>query len=345
MVRADTFDYIDRLLQHIKRDTRPFGGVQVIAIGDFYQLPPVVAGKQEALQMREAGYDTPFVFSSKVFKDTFKMLNLNEVLRQKGDPEFIELLAAARTGSMHPKHTKILNTKVGKPNDLRIYLTCTNKEADTVNQGELRKIAEPEIVFQAIKFGEWPALPAEQELRLKVGAQVMVKMNGADKKPTKSVSGGMEGSKVVNGTLGVITEIHDQDPRERDGGMDIGEKFVPHVKIRMDNGSVVPIYMKRWERKIKEKIADKWEERVVASYEQVPLSLAWAISIHKSQGQSFDKAHIDLKKVFAPGQAYVALSRVRSMAGVSFESGITTSMFISNREVDEFFEYAQTEVA
>jgi ATP-dependent DNA helicase PIF1 len=342
MVRADAFDYIDRLMRHVKRVDKPFGGVQMICIGDFYQLPPVVAGREEAKQMMEAGYDTPFIFSSKVFKNNFKILTLNEVLRQKGDPEFIELLAAARTGSLHPKHTKVLNTRVCQPDDIRIKLTCTNKEADIVNYSELKKLPEPEILFQATKFGEWPALPAEQELRLKVGAQVMVKMNGADKKPDgKGKSGGMQDSKVVNGSLGVITEIRNKPEYDDREGMEIDnftEKFVPHVRIRLDSGIEVPIYIKRWERKIKEKIGDNWEERVVASYEQMPLALAWAISIHKSQGQSFDKAHIDLKKVFAPGQAYVALSRVRSMAGISFESGVTTSMFRSNTDVEAFFE-------
>lgn len=341
MVRADAFDYIDRLLRHVKRVDKPFGGIQVVAIGDFYQLPPVVVGKLEASQMREAGYDTPFVFSSRVFKDNFKILTLNEVLRQKGDPAFIGILAAARTGSLHPSHARTLNTRVCQPDDLRIKLTCTNKEAEMINLKELEKLETKEILFEAQKFGEWPANPAEMELRLKVGAQVMVKMNGADKKPQKGISGGMQDSRVVNGTLGIITAIHD-NPKYEGSGMeveDFDEAFAPNVTIELDNGDIVPIYIKRWERKIKELNPEgNWEERVVASYEQMPLALAWAISIHKSQGQSFDKAHIDLKRVFAPGQAYVALSRVRSMAGISFEQGVTTSMFTSNEDVNAFFE-------
>lgn len=342
MVRADAFDYIDRLLRYIKNNDRPFGGIQMIAIGDFYQLPPVVAGREEAKQMKAAGYDTPFIFSSRVFKNNFKILTLNEVLRQKGDPAFIELLAAARTGSLHPKHTKILNTRVGKPDDLRIKLTCKNKEAELINSMELKKLPGKEVLFQATKFGEWPAYPAEFELRLKVGAQVMVKMNGADKKPTKGPGGGMQDSKVVNGTLGVIVAINDEPEYEDNEGMEVAgleSKFVPNVIIRTDSGFEVPIYIKRWERKKKVQVsADDWEEQIVASYEQMPLALAWAISIHKSQGQSFDKAHIDLRSVFAPGQGYVALSRIRSMAGISFEAGVTTSMFTSNSDVDAFFE-------
>lgn len=347
MVRCDQFDYIDRLLRHIKNSTLPFGGVQIIAIGDFYQLPPVVKGREEARQMKEVGYETPFIFSSKVFKNNFKLLLLNEVLRQKGDPDFIDLLAAARTGSMHPRHTKLLNKQVGRPDDLRIYLTCTNKEADIVNQQEMKKINEPEVLFQATKFGEWPAYPAEFELKVKVGAQVMVKMNNADRRSKQQ-----PGGRVVNGTLGVIVEIVAEDPNEGKkaiaGGLELSElengtSFVPYVKIKLENGDIVPIYTKRWERKVKERDGEDWVERLIASYEQVPIALAWAISIHKSQGQSFDKAHIDLKKVFAPGQGYVALSRVRSMAGVSLENPVTTSMFESNRDVDDFFEFAYSE--
>jgi ATP-dependent DNA helicase PIF1 len=334
MVRADTFDYIDRLIRHIKRDPRPFGGVQIIAIGDFFQLPPVVKGREEMRKMREVGYDSPFIFSSKVFQGNFQMLHLNEVLRQKGDPKFIEVLAAARTGSLHPKHSRILNTRVERPDDIRIKLTCTNKEAEIINLQELRKIDSPSILFEAAKFGEWPMNPVEENLTLKVGAQVMVKMNGADRDPSKSMRD--QPSVVVNGTLGIVVEILDSPPENIND--EEREAFVPKVKIELENGSVVPIFTKRWERKIKVKEGEDWEERVIASYEQIPLALAWAISIHKSQGQSFDKAHIDLKKVFAPGQAYVALSRVRTLAGITFESGVTTSMFTANQEVMDFFE-------
>jgi ATP-dependent DNA helicase PIF1 len=340
MVRADTFDYIDRMLRFIKEVDAPFGGVQIIAIGDFYQLPPVVV-KDEVQQLRLEGYSSPFIFSSAVFGNNFKTLMLNEVLRQKGDPDFVELLDYARDGSVHPRHCTLLNANVGRPNDIRISLTSTNKEAEAVNYNKLREIQSEAVLFQSSEFGEWPAYPAERELTLKVGAQVMVKMNGADK-PPKSMDRLFK-SKVVNGSLGKVIDICNGRATVNKNGLEIpaGEEKdaegVEYVVIELENGERVKIYRKRWERKVKVKNGDKWEEKVVASFEQIPLALAWAISIHKSQGQSFDKVHIDAGRIFAPGQLYVALSRCRSLAGISLESAVTTRKFWANRDVISFF--------
>lgn len=362
MVRADYFDYMDRLMQHAKGNSHPFGGVQVIAIGDFYQLPPVVKYAEDK-ELKKVGYSSPFIFSSHVFQKNFEILSLSKVERQKGDPEFIELLNYARTASVHPKHMKLLNANVGLPNDTRIKLASRNDEAELINRRELNKIESEEFVFEAVKFGEWPQYPAEELLALKVGAQVMVKMNGADRPP-----GMKEYDPIcVNGTLGIITSVDYIQPISRggkclkcidgiiagktclacngEGGFDQEDvpQFNQSVTIQMDDGQKAKIYCKRWERKIKEKINDKWEERVIASYEQMPLALAWAISIHKSQGQSFDKVHIDASKIFAPGQLYVALSRCRTSAGISLEVPLTTSKFIVNRDVMNFFEEFENE--
>jgi ATP-dependent exoDNAse (exonuclease V) alpha subunit len=327
MVRADVFDYLDRLMRYCKgKEDLPFGGAQLIVIGDFFQLPPVVK-REENQQLRLVGYSSPFIFSSKVFQGHFKTLTLDEVLRQKGDPAFIDILHHARTGEVKPGHMKLLNKQVGHPDDLRIKLAGTNAMAEAINQGELKKIQQPAVTFEAYKFGEWPQDPVEQLLTLKVGAQVMVKMNGADK-PEGIRGGGEFKSQVVNGTLGIIKEI----PTPTAEGVET-------VILEKENGTLVTIYRKRWERKIKEKDSDgKWEERVIASFEQMPLTLAWAISIHKSQGQSFEKVHIDAGRIFAPGQLYVALSRCRSLAGLSFESNITTDKFWANRDVLQFFD-------
>lgn len=363
MVRADMFDYIDRLMQFAKDNTLPFGGAQVIAIGDFYQLPPVVV-REEVPQLRNVGYSSPFIFSSRVFQNNFKIMFLDEVLRQKGDPKFIDLLHSARDGSMMPKQVKTLNARVGQPDDIRIKLTSTNREAEDINKRELAKIgddyraevkpailalsfSDPErskriqeiedrynalykpTTFQATKFGEWPANPVEEVLELKIGAQVMVKMNGADR-PDGYV--GKFESQVVNGTLAKVVDL----PEAGDDGI---EKVI----IETDEGEQITIYRKRWERKVKIKnSSDKWEEKVVASYEQMPLALAWAISIHKSQGQSFDKAHIVATKIFAPGQMYVALSRLRTMDGLSLDAPLTTAKFFANRDVINFFEEVET---
>lgn len=315
MVRADTFDYIDRLMRHAKGVDLPFGGAQVICVGDFFQLPPVVV-REENVQLRNAGYISPFMFDSLASKD-FTILQLNEVLRQKGDNSFMELLDSARFGQVSMEHIRLLNATVSKPTDIRITLTSTNKQADEINSSKLNELGNEIKFFNAIKYGEWPAYPAEENLRLSVGAQVMVKMNKADRPDGHK---GEFVSKVVNGTLGVVSEIDDS-----------------RVKIVLDNGEEVWIFRKRWERKIKEKSTDdKWVERVVASYDQIPLALAWAISIHKSQGQTFEKAHIDASRIFAPGQLYVALSRVKSLAGVSLNSKVSQQKFFADPNVVRF---------
>jgi ATP-dependent DNA helicase PIF1 len=340
MVRADAFDYIDRLMRYAKGNDQPFGGAQLIVIGDFYQLPPVVT-RDEVPQLRDAGFSSPFIFSSKVFQGNFNTLILDEVLRQKGDPTFIKLLNSARTGDVTTKDMENLNKSVGQPEDIRIKLAGTNKQADEINLRELNSIDSPLVQFEANKFGEWPADPVSQLLTLKVGAQVMVKMNGADR--PEGLRGEFK-SRVVNGTLGVITEIKDRPTRSTEEEIIAGNTRENQqcVIIKLDNGETVPIYRKRWERKIKEKIGSEWEERVIASYEQIPLALAWAISIHKSQGQSFDKVHIDAEKIFAPGQLYVGLSRCRSLAGLSLQSKVTTNKFWANRDVIRFFNEVET---
>jgi ATP-dependent DNA helicase PIF1 len=327
MVRADMFDFIDRLMRFAKGNDKPFGGAQVIVIGDFFQLPPVVK-REEVPQLRNVGYSSPFIFSSQIFQQNFKVMVLDEVLRQKGDPDFIDLLNSARTGEVTESQIYSLNKQVGLPDDIRIKLAGTNDQAYEINYRELMKLQDKEIMFQAQKFGEWPEDPVPMELCLKVGAQVMVKMNGADRPP--GMVRGEFISQVVNGTLGVVEEINEGD------GI---------VKVRKENGDLVDIYRKTWERKVKVQRDGKWEEQVVASYQQMPLALAWAISIHKSQGQSFDKVHIDASKIFAPGQLYVALSRCRTLAGVSLQSKVTTQKFWANRDVIQFFDTLENQTA
>lgn len=334
MVRADYFDYLDRLMRHAKGVDKPFGGVQVICVGDFFQLPPVVKDR-EGKELRDHGYSSPFIFSSKVFQGNFKIMELNEVHRQKGDPDFIAFLHSARTGSMHPKQMVKINKQVGQPSDIRIKLTSRNEDAENTNLRELSKINSEQFTFSAVKFGEWPALPVPEELQLKVGAQIMVKMNGADRPPGHT---GKFESEIVNGTLGKVLEIHRFEPPINNGGEET-EKISPdYVLIETPDSNTHKIFSKRWERKIKEKNGDTWSERVIAAYEQMPVALAWSISIHKSQGQSFDAIHVDAGRIFAPGQLYVALSRCRSMAGISLESPLTTSKFFANRDVVQFFD-------
>lgn len=329
MVRADHLDYVDRFIQYCKGNTAPFGGVQIIAVGDFFQLPPVVI-REEITQFKEYGYDSPFAFSARCFQ-SFEVLELTEVLRQKGDPEFIRILQHAREGTVTPKDLVAINERVETCEGIRINLCASNKLADEVNERNLKALSDPIVTFNAAVFGIWPMqggktiYPAEERLALKVGAQIMVRLNGADRPPGKN---GREYNAItVNGTLGKIVDFN----------FSADEATAESVKIELRDGRIVTIYKKNWERKVKEKIEGKWSERVVAGFEQVPLSLAWAVTMHKSQGQTFDAVHINPNNVFAAGQLYVALSRCRTLQGVTLESRINARSFKTDPKVLNFF--------
>lgn len=316
MVRADTFDYIDRLLKFVKGNDLPFGGIQVVIVGDFFQLPPIVT-RDEVKPLKEF-WESEFVFSSKAFLNgNFQIEELTEVLRQKGDNKFIDILHSARTGDIDLKQLALLNNQVHPSiEDIRIRLSGTKKQAEEVNQSFLSKIGEPGKSYEAKIFGNWPEKDEPLILNLKPGAQVMVKLNGADRP-----EGDKGSSSVVNGSLGTVISLADKS-----------------VDVKLDNGTEVTIYRRRREHKVKELIDGVWGEKVLASFEQIPLMLSWAISIHKSQGQSFDKAHVDASKIFAPGQLYVGLSRVRSLAGLTLQSRLSTDKFWTNESVIRFFE-------
>lgn len=312
MVRADMLDFIDRIMRHFKDRDEPFGGVQVIAVGDFFQLPPIVDRPTMELMKRD-GWKTEFAFSASSF-ESFQPLFLSEVLRQKGDTKFINVLHETRLGgdNISEGSLKLLNSRVSKSPDLRVRLVGRNREADEINNREMFKLTTPRVEFHADNFGSWPEFPAPTVLDLKVGAQVLVKINGADRKPgTKGTTG-----TVVNGSLGEIVAINDQDT-------------APHVVIRLRDGREVPIYRNRWERKERSKdpVTGEWTEKVLASFVQMPLQLAWAISMHKSQGQTYEAVHVDPTSVFAAGQLYVAISRSKTLEGLTLECKVDESKF------------------
>lgn len=300
MVRVDVFEYIDRMLRFVKGVDRPFGGVQVVAVGDFYQLPPVVRRGDDLSR-----WGSPYVFSSEVF-ESFRHVRLTEVLRQKGDNRFIEILHAARSGRLSLADVHDLNARVGRPAE-GIRLVAVNKQADDINQTFLQSLPGRELMYEAQVFGEWPADPVERSIRLRTGAQVMVRLNKSD-----------EEGKVVNGTIGKVVAMEDK-------------------AVVIESGSEVhKISRRQFQRKIKDYSSGEWEEKIVASFDQMPVVLAWAVSMHKSQGQSFDQAHVDLSRVFAPGQAYVALSRVRSLVGLSLEAPIQAEHLWPDEKVVEW---------
>jgi ATP-dependent exoDNAse (exonuclease V) alpha subunit len=265
------------------------------------------------------------------------------VLRQKGDPGFIDILHAARTGEVMPKHIKLINKQLGHPEDVRISLTARNWDAEQINEKELAKLSGPSTIYNATVYGTWPDKPCDERVEIKIGAQVMVKKNGADKIPGTTKDSDLDESKVVNGTMGIVTGIFEASPSRIDAETGLSFKAMPaHVVITVEGMGEVPIYRQRWELKRKEKDENgKLFEEVVATFEQMPLILAWAISMHKSQGQSFHKVHINPRNIFAEGQLYVAMSRGRTLKGISLESNVMPSMFKTNRDVLKF--YAEVE--
>lgn len=335
MVRADILDFIDRYMRFCKEQPdKPFGGVQVIAVGDFFQLPPVTSSQEKA-EFVAAGYDSPFAFDAKVFAGNFHVVFLNQVLRQKGDKAFIDLLDTVRMGAPMYSQLKLLNARVGQHDGMCITVASTNQQADIVNQKRLNELdAESSAWFVADKFGEWPAMPCDERMELRVGAQVLVKKNGADR--PQGVRD--HESKVVNGTLGkVLRIVTDENLLDRGENLGSTDETQAFVEIELENKDVVKIYRQRWERKVKKLEDGEWDEKLVASFEQMPLILAWAISIHKSQGQSFNKVHIDASRIFAAGQLYVACSRARTLKGITFEDKLNPNKFWADKDVLRFF--------
>lgn len=324
MVRADMFDYIDRYCQFVRGNDEPFGGIQVILVGDFYQLPPVVVGP-ESVQLKEYGYVSngitcPFLFASKCFS-SFKMHYLTEVLRQQGDPGFVKILDKARTGELSPAQVDKLNKQVQRePEEFVISLCGSNAQADQINSINNGLLKTQECYYRADVFGDWSnTYPAPETLHVKIGSQVMVKQNGADKPP--GATGKEVVSKVVNGTIGKVVEL-----------------LPEAVIIELKEGEQVKIYRREFERKVKKRGDEGWEEVVVASFQQIPLQLAWAITIHKSQGQTFERVHIDASKIFAAGQLYVALSRCKTLKGITFKQRVVEQKFWPDKSVTKYFE-------
>ncbi len=325
MVRADLLDRINRTLQYFHNNDKPYGGIQVVFVGDFCQLAPV-AQAQDKSELREAGYNSEFAFDAKCFVlDELKVFVLTDVLRQGDDIYFMEILKAARFGDITRSMIRDLNELVGTPRIGSLTLCATNSQADFINNNEMRRLPGPEMVFQSEVTGDYPekSWPLPGVIRLRTGAQVMVRKNGADRDPE---SDEVQESRLVNGTLGIINQFVGPD----------------RVGIEECNGSelIVPVYRQSFERtrKVYSEELEKWEKKIIASFNQLPLTPAWAISMHKSQGQSFDSINVDPSKVFAAGQLYVALSRARSMKGLVLVNPVDPRKFTVNKHVRNFYE-------
>ncbi len=320
MVRADLLDNIDRFLRINRKNAEPFGGVQVIFFGDMFQLPPVVSSAFEKQVFRDR-YDSPYFFSANVMKELeMPLIELNKVYRQT-DRGFVSLLDRVRTNTLDQDDLNVLNSRVVKhlsDDDLFITLTSSNFAAEAINKSELAKlpgdtfkyIADVEGAFQASRF------PADQLLQLKEGAQVIFVKNDPERR-------------YVNGTLGKVTAISNDE-----------------ITVATEDGqgrqSTIVLHREEWEilkYKVDKDNPKKFTTEVVGAFRQYPIKLAWAITIHKSQGQTFDKVRIDLGRgAFEFGQTYVALSRCRTLEGIELSKPLTPRDIMSDDRISEYYQ-------
>lgn len=301
MVRSDMLDAIDDVLRRYRDKTRPFGGVQLLMIGDLQQLSPVVRDDEWAV-LKEY-YSTPYFFDSIALKSSqYRNIELTHIYRQT-DAKFIQLLSKVRSGNIDLQTLESINQRYIKgfnADDTGGYITLSshNRTAKTINDIKLAELNEDEYTYSALVEGNFPEsiYPVEPQLMLKQGAQVMFTRNDAQDK------------KYVNGTIGEIISIS-EDSIE--------------VKIT-SNSEVINVDVAKWEN-IKYSLNSETKEiteTVEGTFIQYPLKTAWAITIHKSQGLTFDKVVIDAANSFSHGQVYVALSRCRTLEGVVLSTPI-----------------------
>ncbi|MCB0557720.1 MAG: helix-turn-helix domain-containing protein [Lewinellaceae bacterium] len=321
MVRADLLDGIDDVLRRYKDPSKPFGGVQLLMIGDLHQLPPVV--KDEEWYLLRDHYRTPYFFGSLALQEAQPIVvELKHIFRQSDDT-FIRLLNKVRNNDMDAGVLATLNSRFdpnfqAREEDGYITLTTHNASANEINAQKLAGISQKVHTFQAEITGDFPAhaYPADEVLELKTGAQVMFVKNDTERE-----------KRYYNGKIGQVTRI------EKD------EAYV------LCPGEAEPIVVARAEwANVKYSLNEhtkEVEEEMVGSFTQFPLRLAWAITIHKSQGLTFERVILDAQAAFAHGQVYVALSRCKSFEGIVLISKITPSSVRTDGRVKSFSEEAE----
>jgi uncharacterized protein YkvS len=324
MVRADMLDGIDRFLRKNARDEKlPFGGVQVVLIGDLFQLPPVIVRREEAVLFGGA-YDSEFFFSAHSLTDSnLAFVEFTKVFRQS-EAIFLSLLSNIREGIELPDTIDRFNdrcfTDLQLPSGkIPIILTCTNQSANRTNEFMLAKINEPEHAFEGKLNGQFniekEKLPAPYFLKLKPNAQVMFTKNDS-------------GKRWVNGTIGTVEKSSENS-------------IVVSIPV---NENIVTYTVKKetWEclKFIYDYEKNKIKAETIGTYTQFPLTLAWAVTIHKSQGLTLDNVIIDLGTgAFASGQVYVALSRCRSIDNIRFKRPLREKDILINPIIKRFYGY------
>lgn len=324
MVRADLLDAIDDTLRRYRRSNRPFGGVQLLMIGDVQQLAPVVTDDERPYMERV--YPSPFFFHSKALQRlSYITIQLTTIYRQQ-DPLFVGLLNNIRDNNFDEATLAALNARVVSPNQSvgkssaqaqdPILLTTHNYQADRVNKHKLDALTTEAFVLDAVVEGNFPesSAPTEVSLTLKPGAQVMFVKND-----------GSGGHRYYNGKIGTVEALVESD-----------EGTV--VQVIDENGDTIAVGRERWEN-IKYEIDPKdnqIKQIVDGTFDQYPLKAAWAITIHKAQGLTFDKVQVDAAAAFAYGQVYVALSRCRSLEGLTLLSPISARNSFDSKDIDSF---------
>ncbi len=319
MVRADLFDNMNYHLQINRGIYKPFGGVRVIMFGDLYQLPPVLASRFERQYIQER-YETPYFFSSKAYaemSDNLETIELHTVYRQN-ERHFINILDSIRSKSLDYDDLVDLNERITPESEKQpgsITLTTRNDIVRRINKEELDRIDQPSIHYTAKVNGKFdPRLfPTPLDLQLKLGSQVMLLRNDPQRK-------------YVNGTIGTIEDISEQE-----------------IKVRIyvkDDEEIITLERHVWEM-IKYKYNEKEkkiEAEVIGSFEQWPLRLAWAITIHKSQGKTFERVYLDMGSgAFEYGQTYVALSRCTTLNGLQLKQALKMSDIMVDHRITDFY--------
>jgi hypothetical protein len=316
MLRADLLDAIDFMLKFVRRNNEPFGGIQVLFIGDLLQLPPVV--KNDEWSILSSYYNGIYFFNSQILSAFPPLvIELTTIFRQKDD-EFIELLNNLRNNRFTEQNIALLNSKViNDPQSFDktgcITLSTHNAKADEINAKELLKLKSKTVEYSAEITGDFPEhiFPLDQQLELKVGAQVMFVKNDS----------GLE-KKYYNGKIGTIEFLSEYEVivyfTEEKKKITVDKYEWSNIKYNLNEAT------------------QEITEEVIGTFVQYPLKLAWAITVHKSQGLTFDKAILDVNDVFAPGQAYVAFSRLRSLDGLKLLRPIENRSISMDQQVKDF---------
>ena len=316
MVRPDLLDAVDDVLRRLRNPLKPFGGVQLLLIGDLRQLAPVMPDDEWALLRQH--YNSPYFFESQALRKAgFLMIELTKVYRQS-DPVFLDILNKIRDNNADEQTLALLNTRADmsimpKPEEGVIRLTSHNYRANAINNKHLNDLDTPVFTYEAAIQGNFPesSYPADTSLQLKLGAQVMFIKNDITNE-----------HRFYNGLIGHIVELDDTSVT---------------VKAHTPAGEIIKVTSASWENlKYTLNPSGEIKEEVEGVFTQIPLRPAWAITIHKSQGLTFDRAIVDAAQSFAPGQTYVALSRCRSMEGLYLESPLPASAIMTDPSVNRF---------